>query len=123
MWEKLDGTLLKIIPRQVTEYEKAFGIQYRNKQEKNATILRNWLTFMLRHQIMLEERKAHYKRYTNEDEQKFVTKFRNKVQEETRIKYAQYTYQGRGETFKTIINSSAAIVTQNNDYYELQNIM
>ena len=59
MWKRLEKVLFKILPQLPTTYEKAFGLQPVNIKKRNPYILRNWITFTLRHQIMLEERKAY----------------------------------------------------------------
>ena len=55
IWRRIEITLYKIIPEPVTMYEKAFGLQVSNKNLKGKATLRNFLTFSLWHEIMLEE--------------------------------------------------------------------
>ena len=123
MWRNIESTLLKITSRQVTSHEKAFGLQPTTKTEQNTTTLRNWLTFTLRHSIMLEERKAYYKKYTKDDERMFIIKFRNKIKQEAKIKELQYKFQGREENFKIIITANDAIARKKDGNYELDDVM
>ncbi len=52
IWDKIENTLMKILPVPLSSEEKAFGIQPRLKRETNACTLRNWITFSLRHHFM-----------------------------------------------------------------------
>ena len=123
MWTKLEHTLLKIFPKGITTYEKAFGIQPTKKKDRNATILRNWLTFTLRHCIMLEERKAYFKKYTQQDEHKFILKYNYLIKEEAATKKLQYKFQGKEEQFENIITVNNAITRRNEEAYVISNIM
>ena len=123
MWTKLEHTLLKIFPKGITTYEKAFGIQPTKKKDRNATILRNWLTFTLRHCIMLEERKAYFKKYTQQDEHKFILKYNYLIKEEAATKELQYKFQGKEEQFENIITVNNAITRRNEEAYVISNIM
>ena len=91
MWKRVEKVLMNIIPLPVTNTEKALGLQPQNKREKNATILRNWITFSLRHLIIEEERRAyHIPGYHLYSVEKFFAKFDYKTQEELSIKKLQY---------------------------------
>ena len=63
MWKRIEKTLFKIIPVYPTLQEKTFGIQQAHNKENLAITLRNWVTFSLRHHIMLEERRAYHFSY------------------------------------------------------------
>ena len=122
MWKKIESTLLKITPRQITPYELAFGIQNTNKTDKNAVILRNYLTFTLRHCIMNEERKAYYKPY-NTDDEKFMTMYNNRIAEEIETMSALFQHLGKSNTYEKIISINEAIVTKTQGHYETKCIM
>ena len=62
LWQRLQNTLMKIDARNISNYEKAFDLQARNRQEKNSTLLRNYITFYLRQHIMVEEHKAYHRK-------------------------------------------------------------
>ena len=124
MWKKIEKTLFKIIPKNPTEYEMAFGIQPTNQRDRGPTILRNWVTFSLRHHIMSEERKAyHQERYFLSSHQKFVHKFNHDTKEELKIKHLQYKYQGLQEKFEKIVTSNNAIATKVEQHFVWNNII
>ena len=123
MWDRIEHTLLKIIPKNVTTHEKAFGLQPITKNERDATILRNWLTFTLRHCIMLEERKAYYKRPTKNDEWKFITKLNHKIQQEAEEKYLQYKYGGKETKFEKIVTTNNAIAKKIEQSYNIGSVI
>ena len=124
MWKKLETTLLKIINIRVTNHEKAFGLQHTSKKTENAVILRNWLTFTLRHCIMQEERKAHYRKNTVKHEQNFIIGYRRKISEEAKVKELNYKYTGREEQFRKIITSNQAVACRKEDgSYEIKCII
>ena len=100
MWKNLEETLMKITPIQVTNYEKAFGLQPKIKKEENLITLRNWLTFTLRYLITLEERKAYYRKNTEEQERIFIIKYNSKISEKATTKDLYYKYSGREEYFE-----------------------
>ena len=58
MWKRLEKVLVRITPKPLTVHEMAFGLK-ETKKEKYPVTLRNWITFTLRHLIMLEERKTY----------------------------------------------------------------
>ena len=114
MWKRIERVLLEIIPIPVTDSEKALGLQPRKKKETNATILRNWVTFFLRHLIMLEERKAFkINNYHLQSMEEFFNKFNFKAQEELKIKKLLYDHRNLPEKFRKIatINNAIAVVT------------
>ena len=124
MWKRLDKTLLRIIPRQVTNTEKAFGIHPRRKKETFATVLRNWLTFSLRHLILLEERKAyHIPNYHLQSMEKFFLKFNIKMQQELKIKKLQYDHRKVPDKFEKIVTINRAIASKENGSYVWKDIM
>ena len=116
--------LEKITPIKVTKYEKAFGLQPKIKKEEHVITLRNWLTFTLRHLIMLEERKAYYRKNNEERERTFIIKYKSMISEKMTTKELYYKYAGREEYFEKIITAKGAIARKNNDgTYQLNNIM
>ena len=112
MWKRIERVLLKIIPVPVTDSEKVLGLQPRRKKPTYATILRNWVTFFLRHLIMLEERKAYKtKNYHLQSMQKFFHKFNFQVQEELKIKKLQYDHRKLSQKFEKIVTINNAIAS------------
>ncbi len=118
MWNKIEPTILRILPISPTKYEKAFGLQpqnKRNKQEMEATILRNWITFSLRSHIMQEERRAYYfNGFSKNHENKFIQNFNLAMQTEIFHKHLQFRYMGLEQKFDAIINTNN-IISKNND--------
>ena len=124
MWKRVEKTLKNIIRVRVSESEKAFGLQPRTKKEKNATILRNWITFSLRHQIMEEERKAfHIPNYHLRSVEKFFLQFNIRTQEELKIKKLQYDHRNLAHKFQQIVTINKAIASKNNEGYRWKDIM
>ena len=124
MWKRVEKTLKNIIRVRVSESEKAFGLQPRTKKEKNATILRNWITFSLRHQIMQEERKAfHIPNYHLRSMEKFFLQFNLRTQEELKMKKLQYDHRNLAHKFQEIVTINKAIASKNNEGYRWKDIM
>ena len=103
LWKRLESTLKRIYPKNIIAFEKAFGLQPDTKKEKPRTILRNWITFTLRHHIMKEERKAYYQEnYKNRDITHFMKNFEYILQQEMKIKYQQFKSRGLSTKFERI---------------------
>ena len=123
LWKKLEPTLLKIIPRQITPHELAFGIQPPRKKDENATILRNYLTFTMRNSIMEEERKAYYKP-SNTNIKKFMLAYNNRITEEIATMTDLFHHLGKTESYEKIITTQGAVATKNpNGTYKTKIIM
>ena len=126
MWKRIEKTLIRIYAKPITRHEMAFGVQPRskhNKEQRAATTLRNWITFTMRHLIMLEERKA-FKANTplTNAMQKYFVKFNYYLQEEMRLKKLLYDFRDLSHKFKNIatVNNAIAIIVE--DEYEWKNI-
>ena len=101
-----------------------FGLLPVNKKERKPTILRNWISFSMRHHIMLEERRAyHINNYTSSSVQKFFLKFNHNTQEELKTKKLQYDFQNLSSKFEKIVTVNNAIVTKIDDEYVWKDIM
>ena len=112
MWKKIEKVLLKIIPMIPSVHEKAFGLQPTNLKNTYPIILRNWLTFSLRHQIMLEERRAYkIQNYTLSSYSKFFTKFNYAVKSELKNKKLLYDQQGLSDKLEKIVTTGNIIAT------------
>jgi hypothetical protein len=124
LWKRAEKVLLTILPIPVSNEEKALGLQPRRKKETNATILRNWVTFTLRHRILQEERRAyHIHDYHLQSVEKFFCKFNHKTQDELQIKKLQYDFRGVSHKFEKIATINNAIASINNGEYTWNNIM
>lgn len=101
LWEEIQPLLRELHPRVVEEEEKAFGITQNN--QTTGILLRNWLTYLLRHCIQQTERAA-YKADKNVNFRRIVkTKFINAVRTEIRIKAIRYKNEGKLDYFDKII--------------------
>ena len=110
VWKRIERKMLKIISIPVTDSEKAFGLQPRKENESNATILRNWVTFSLRHFILLEEREAYYiNNYHKRSIEKFFMKFNSKAQEELQYKKLLYDHRDLAAKFEKIVTVNNVI--------------
>ena len=123
MWNKIELLLLQIVPTPLTKYELAFGLYPQTRNELNATILRNWITFSLRHSIMGEERKAfHLERYTEIHEKDFIERFNITMQSEITEKHAQYKFMSLEEKFVSIVEINGIITKDAQDRYKWKDV-
>ena len=124
MWKRVEPTLLKIYPNPPCRQEKAFGLQTRNKREADSMVLRNWITFSLRHFIMKEERKAYYHpKYADPQTRSFIHRFNNKMKHEMFIKSLQYKFKGLQQKFDRISTFNQVIGMKIDDDYRWFDIM
>ncbi len=124
MWKQIEGSLRKIIPHPTTTGEMAFGLQPRTKKENNATVLRNWITFSLRHQIMKEERRSYYiPNYSLTQARAFLERFNHHMKQELITKCQQYKFRGLAAKFDTIATINDSIGTNVGEEYTWNNIM
>ena len=124
MWKRIQKVLLKILRIPITDSEKAFGLQPRTKKETQATILRNWITFSLRHLIMQEERKAYYiQNYHKRSVESFFSKFNYATKEEIQTKKLQYDFRGLSKKFEKIVTTNNAVASINAGEYTWMKIM
>ena len=102
----------------------AFGLHPRTKKEENATVLRNWITFSFRHQLMKEERKAyHTQNYSATQIRAFIDRFNFHMNQELITKCLQYKFRGLQNKFDNIALINDAIGVKNGDDYTWKKIM
>ena len=114
IWNIVEKTLRKVIPQPSTLHERAFGLQPTNAKIRNPTIIRNWITFTLRRQILLEERRAYKKKSSyllSESLQRFFSKFNHDAREELKTKKLLYDIQGLASKFEKLVTIGDAIAT------------
>ena len=102
------------MPQPSTLHERAFGIQPTNVEMINPTILRNWITFTLRRNILLEERRAYKKKtfsLSSASLQRFFAKFNHDTQEELKTKKLLFDIQGLANKFEKIVTIGNAVAT------------
>ena len=127
MWRRLSGTLFAILPRPVTDYEMAFGLE-EVERDRNAIILRNWVTFTLRRMISQQEYIC-YKINENSGIQrapaveKFFSKFNFHAKQELVEKKLRYDFQGLPDKFEKIVTVNDVIASVRNDEYVWNEIM
>ena len=71
IWTELEPLLIKLHPTPVSDTEKAFGIvikkpvnQHYNRPSKDFAIhVRNWLTYLMRKNVLKVERQSHYSKF------------------------------------------------------------
>ena len=95
-----------------------------NIKRKNPYILRNWITFTLRHQIMLEERKAYNTcNYRTDSYRKFFNKFNYITKEELKRKKLIYDQHGLANKFEKIVTIGKAIASKSDGDIQWKDIM
>ena len=129
VWRRVEKVLFKILPKPVSPHEKAFGLQVENKDEYYPVTLRNWITFMMRHHILKEERRA-YKISLNvgggpwkPSVEKFFKHFNFVAQQELRFKKSLYDSQGLSSKFEKIVTVGNAVANISNGDYIWVDIM
>ena len=124
MWKRIEKTILQILPVPPSEHEKAFGIQPSCKDERDPTILRNWVTFSMRHYIMLEERRAFYRNGSSPQTiPKFFTRFNKYAQEELHLKKLLFDHRGLPKRFEDIVTTNNAVAFLADNQYVWVDIM
>ena len=122
VWNRIEKILLKIHPKSVTPYEKAFGLQPTNNKEENPLILRNWITYNVRHFLLLEERIAYHKK-SLPIVKNFFNKFNLRTQDELRTKKILFDLQELSTKFEEIITINNAVSVKRNGEYQWKPIM
>ena len=114
VWKRAEKVLMKIYPKTPTIHEMAFGLSEATKEDRFAIVLRNWVTFTLRHFILLEEHKT-YKRNENSEVkltpsyEKFFANFNFKATQELKLKKRLYDFQGLKDKYKSIVTVGNAL--------------
>ena len=121
---KLHNTLVGIVNIEPSLHERVFGLQPRNKRQTAAVVLRNWLTFSLRHQIMVEERKAFYvPKYTNLRLQAFMKKYNFLLQQESTTKWYHYKSRNLESKFDKIFTVNNIVGSKIQGEYFWNNLL
>ena len=120
LWAQIEPLLKELHPTSVTEEEKAFGIIQKNKT--TGILLRNWLTYLLRENILEEERAAHFT-LKKTDIEKAKQKFNNVVESEILIKAFRYKNEQKLEFFDKIITHAEILCKKKEEgEYEIRHI-
>ena len=124
MWKRIEKTILKILPVPPSEYERAFGVQPTRKEDRGPATLRNWVTFSMRHYIMLEERKAFYRNgHSPQAIRKFFVRFNHYAREELSLKKLQFDHRRLPAQFEEIVTTNNAVATIDDHQYTWADIM
>ena len=118
-WKKMEKTILKIVPNPITMYEMAFGLHQSNKSNIEAKTLRNWLTFSMRHYIIMEERVAYHRGYSPRAKIQFEKKMNRWILQDLKNKCIQYKSRGLQAKFDSIATVNNVISTKlpHRDHY------
>ena len=115
VWKRIERVLLEIIPTPVTDTEMALGLRA-SSANSCAVVLRNWVTFSLRHFIVLEERLAYYiEDYHLRSIKKFFIKFNYQMQERLKVKKLLYDHRGASGKFLHLVTLNNAIAVVENE--------
>ena len=124
MWKRIERTIMKILPVPPTDIEMAFGVQPRSKEDRYATILRNWITFSMRHLVMLEERKAYYRNGTSPQAvPRFFARFNRHAREELALKKLQFDHRRLPTQFEKIVTSGGVVAQKVENQFRYHDIM
>ena len=119
LWQKIQPHLITLYPIPVSDVEKILGIA--RKTQKTGSLLRNWITFMLRKTIMQEERIA-YHAATKPNAQRFLQKFANSLRFEIQKKLIRYEHEDRLSFFDEVMTFQGVLCKKVNGAYEIQNL-
>ena len=86
---------------------------------KPGIILRNWITFLLRHCIVEQESIAYHNKKGLLNEQDIRLKFNDRVKAEVMRKYRIYSNLGRVDFFERIFACNDYLLTWENDWYQI----
>ena len=115
LWEELEPHLKMISGAYVSDTEKIFGIE---GQSPNS-ILRNWITFLLRECIARQESIAYKNKKGSANIHDIKIHFNNKIKAELMEKYRIYQHLGRLDYFKKIFAVDNYLLTWQNDWWQV----
>ena len=115
LWRDLEPNLLKLSNTPVTAYEMSFGL----KGNTPSVLLRNWLTYMLRHCIAEQENKAFHNQSMMANEQEIKTRFNQSVKLEAYKKDLICQNLGRENYFKKIFGTKNFLLVWEIDWWQV----
>ena len=109
IWQGIQPLLVRLYPIPVSNSEKVLGI-VKNKQS-TGTLLRNWLTFLLRKVVLDEEKTSFYKKSapTIYD---ILGKFEKSLHDEIRRLERQHRHENRIDNFQKLIGFKDVLCTR-----------
>lgn len=115
LWDELEPHLRKISRIYVSDYEKIFGIE----GETPNSILRNWLTFLLRQCIVEQEHVAFHNKKGLANIHDIKINFNNKINTELMEKYRIYEHLGRLDYFKKIFAANDYLIIWQHNWWQV----
>ena len=115
LWHDLEPHLRRLSHSYISEQEMVFGLP----GHKPGIILRNWITFLLRHCIVEQESIAYHNKKGLLNEQDIRLKFNERVKAEVMGKYRIYSNLGRVDFFERIFACNDYLLTWENDWYQI----
>ena len=115
LWAELEPHLMRLSQQPVSNEEKFFGIIGNSPGD----ILRNWLTFLLRHCIVEQERIGYHNKLGCQNEVELKIKFNERVKSEVMAKYRIYAYLGRTEYFEKIFSFKDYLLVWEDNWYQI----
>ena len=115
LWQELEPHLRMIYRAYVTDTEKLFGIE----GESPNSILRNWITFLLRECIVKQESVAFHNKKGMGNIHDIRVQFNDKIKAELMQKYRIYQHLGRLDYFEKIFAANDYLITRENDWWQV----
>ena len=115
LWSDLEPHLRRLSHHQVSDEEKVFGLIGNTP----GIVLRNWLTYLLRHCIVEQESIAYHNKKGLFNERELKVKFNERVKSEVMGKYRIYANLGRTEYFEKIFKFQDYLLVWENDWYQI----
>ena len=115
LWQEIEPILLELHGDPVTLEEKGLGVNKKNPT--TGILIRNWLTYSLREQIMKEERNA-YKSQIIPNIDTFKRKFNHHFHAQIQIKHLRYQNENNLQVFDKLITYADVLGSKidENDY-------
>ena len=117
LWNELEPHLRRIVRVYVSDSEKVFGVE-----ESPGSILRNWLTFILRECIVRQESIAYHNKKGLANIYDIKIAFNNRVKTELFEKYRIYENLGRLNYFEKIFAVNDYLITWENEWWQVLTI-
>ena len=118
LWQDLEPHLRRISRAYVSDTEKVFGIE----GDSPNSILRNWITFLLRECIVEQERLAYHNQKGKDNIRDIKINFNNKIKAELHRKYLIYQHLGRLDYFEKIFAVNDYLIAWESDWWQVLTI-
>ena len=115
LWRDIEPHLRRLSHTKISEQEMIFGVP----GHRPGIILRNWITFLLRHCIVEQESIAYHNKKGLLNEQDIRLKFNDRVKSEVMKKYRIYSNLGRVDFFEKIFACHDYLLTWEHNWYQI----